>query len=55
VLRYPLEKSAVTGYVYEPWHYRYVGTALATELHDSGPTTLEEFFELPGAPDYDDE
>ncbi|MET4702753.1 M15 family metallopeptidase [Frigoribacterium sp. UYMn621] len=55
VLRYPPDKSAVTGYVYEPWHYRYVGAALATELHESGPTTLEEFFELPGAPDYDDE
>ena len=36
----------------EPWHYRYVGNAAAAELRDSGVSTLEEFFELPAAPNY---
>lgn len=52
VLRYPVGKQAVTGYIYEPWHFRYVGVALATEMHRTGVTTLEEFFGLPPAPDY---
>ena len=52
LLRYPADKVAVTGYMYEPWHFRYIGTALATEMHQEGVTTLEEFFGLPAAPDY---
>lgn len=52
LLRYPADKVAVTGFEFEPWHYRYIGVALATELHDTGITTLEEFFGLPAAPDY---
>jgi D-alanyl-D-alanine carboxypeptidase len=52
ILRYPADKQAVTGYVYEPWHFRYVGIPLATELHNTGITTLEEFFGLPAAPNY---
>ncbi|WP_255461186.1 M15 family metallopeptidase [Glaciihabitans sp. INWT7] len=52
VLRYPADKTAVTGYIYEPWHFRYVGVALATEMKRSGVTTLEEFFGLPAAPTY---
>lgn len=51
-LRYPDGKTPITGYVFEPWHYRYVGVALSTELHLTGVTTLEEFFGLPAAPDY---
>ena len=43
ILRYPNEKSSVTGIIYEPWHYRYVGKELAKELHDSG-LCLEEYF-----------
>lgn len=34
-LRYPLGKEAITGYNFEPWHYRYVGIDLATALHES--------------------
>lgn len=41
ILRYPENKTDITGYNYEPWHYRYVGTELATALHESG-LTLEE-------------
>jgi zinc D-Ala-D-Ala carboxypeptidase len=52
ILRYPEGKTAVTGYEFEPWHYRYVGVDLATEMHDTGVSTMEEFFHLPAAPDY---
>jgi D-alanyl-D-alanine carboxypeptidase len=52
ILRYPAEKTAITGYIYEPWHYRYVGVVLSTEMHATGVTTLEEFFGLPAAADY---
>ncbi|GAB3039752.1 hypothetical protein GCM10027052_20230 [Parafrigoribacterium mesophilum] len=52
ILRYPQGKQAVTGYIFEPWHFRYVGVELATEMHRTGVTTLEEFFDLPPAPDY---
>jgi D-alanyl-D-alanine carboxypeptidase len=52
ILRYPADKTAVTGYSYEPWHLRYVGKDLAKELHDTHTETLEEFFKLPAAPDY---
>ncbi|AWB88214.1 M15 family metallopeptidase [Salinibacterium hongtaonis] len=51
-LRYPADKTPVTGYIYEPWHYRYIGVELATEMRNKGITTLEEFFRLPPAPDY---
>lgn len=43
ILRYPNNKSDVTGIIYEPWHYRYVGKELANELHESG-LCLEEYF-----------
>jgi D-alanyl-D-alanine carboxypeptidase len=37
-LRYPKGKEIITGYQFEPWHYRYVGIDLATALHESGLT-----------------
>ena len=52
VLRYPNGYTDVTGYEFEPWHYRYVGVDLAKEYHDTGATTLEQFFGLPAAPTY---
>ena len=52
VIRYPDGKTDVTGYQYEPWHVRYVGVELATEMHDTGVSTLEEFFGWPPAPNY---
>lgn len=52
IIRYPEGKTDVTGYVYEPWHIRYVGVELSTEMHRTGILTLEEFFDLPPAPDY---
>ena len=46
ILRYPNEKSTVTGIIYEPWHYRYVGKAIAKEIHEKN-ITLEEYLQLP--------
>lgn len=45
ILRYPEGKEDVTGYMYEPWHFRYVGEETAARVFDSG-LTLEEYFEL---------
>ena len=42
ILRYPNDKSPYTGIIYEPWHYRYVGTDVAKELRESG-LCLEEY------------
>ncbi len=47
VISYPAGKSAVTGYVYEPWHIRYVGVPLAEEIAASG-LTLTEYLPLHG-------
>ena len=52
VIRYEQGNDNVTGYIYEPWHVRYVGSALATEIHNQGSPTLETFFGLPAAPGY---
>lgn len=51
VLRYHKNKQEITGYIYEPWHFRYVGVELAAEVYKSGQT-LEEFFNLPPANNY---
>lgn len=42
ILRYPTDKSDITGVVYEPWHYRYVGKDAAKEITQKG-ITLEEY------------
>ncbi|WP_427870857.1 M15 family metallopeptidase [Leucobacter luti] len=52
ILRYPEGKQEVTGFMPEPWHFRYVGPELAQEMKRTGITTLEEFFGLPAAPGY---
>lgn len=45
ILRYPKNKSNITGYKYEPWHYRYVGKKLAKKLYNNGSwLTMEEYF-----------
>lgn len=44
IIRYPKGKEDITGYLYEPWHIRYLGTELAEEVFESG-LTLEEFFQ----------
>ena len=40
--RYPNSKSDITGILYEPWHYRYVGKDAAQEIFNKG-ITLEEY------------
>ena len=52
ILSYPKDRETFTGILFEPWHFRYVGTALADELHRTGVQTLQEFFGLPASPDY---
>ena len=42
ILRYPEGKESITGYMYEEWHYRYLGVDLATEIYKSG-LTYEEY------------
>ncbi|MFJ2046970.1 M15 family metallopeptidase [Paenibacillus marchantiae] len=44
IIRYPKGEEGITGYVYEPWHIRYVGTDLAPDVVKSG-LTLEEYFD----------
>lgn len=44
IIRYPEGKSDITGYNYEPWHIRYVGKEIATNIYDDG-LTLEEYFD----------
>ena len=45
ILRYPKGKEKITGYNYEPWHYRYVGKSTANIITDNN-LTLEEYNEL---------
>jgi len=45
ILRYPNEKSDITGIGYEPWHYRYVGRDVALDIRDSG-LCMEEYMAL---------
>jgi D-alanyl-D-alanine carboxypeptidase len=52
VLRYPKGYKQITGFQYEPWHFRYLGIELATEMKTKGIKTLEEFWGLDSAPDY---
>ena len=52
ILRYPKGYKPITGFQYEPWHFRYVGIELATEMKTKGVRTLEEFWGLESAPDY---
>jgi D-alanyl-D-alanine carboxypeptidase len=52
IVRYQKGYKPITGFQYEPWHFRYVGIELATEMNTKGIKTLEEFWELDSAPDY---
>lgn len=52
IVRYEHGHTGTTGYAPEPWHIRYIGPELAKAYHEGGFHTLEEFFGLPAAPDY---
>ena len=45
ILRYPNGKTELTGIIYEPWHYRYVGREIAAELHELD-MCLEEYMQM---------
>ncbi len=47
VLSYPKGKETITGYAYEPWHYRYIGVDNAAKMTASGKT-LEEYLQTFG-------
>ncbi len=51
IIRYPKDKEHITGYIYEPWHVRYLGTEKAKEVFDSG-LCLEEFLGITSAYTY---
>ena len=42
IIRYPKDKTKITGYIYEPWHLRYVGTEAAAEITEMG-VAFEEY------------
>lgn len=52
IIRYPDGAAATTGYSYEPWHLRFVGTGLAESMHGQQTATLEEYLGLPAAANY---
>lgn len=54
IVRYPKDQRATTGYVYEPWHLRFIGAEAAADMQASGAPTLEQYFGLPAAPYYED-
>ena len=46
ILRYPKNKTNITGFKFEPWHYRYVGKEIATKIKKK-KITLEEYLKNP--------
>ena len=52
ILRYPNGQTNITGYQYEPWHFRYVGKELSGEMKIESISVLELFWRLPYAASY---
>ena len=52
ILRFPKDLKPVTGYAYEPWHFRYIGRENAAKYVSSGAKTFEEFTQTGAAPSY---
>ena len=52
IIRYTASNQALTGYEPEPWHIRYVGVGLATEMRSAGVDSLEQFFGVTGGSVY---
>ena len=44
VMSYPEDKIKITGYIYEPWHYRFVGVRAAKEIFKK-KISIEEYFD----------
>jgi D-alanyl-D-alanine carboxypeptidase len=47
IIRYTRRNIAQTGYIYEPWHYRYIGVAMAHKYLSEGWNSLDEFLSIP--------
>ena len=52
ILRYDAGQQPVVGFIYEPWHFRYVGAQVAGDMRARGIANLEDYFGLPAAPTY---
>jgi D-alanyl-D-alanine carboxypeptidase len=52
ILRYPQDQTSITGYQFEPWHFRFVGVTVATNMHNQSVLTLEQYYHYPSAPEY---
>jgi hypothetical protein len=48
VLRYPEGMETITGYMPEPWHWRYIGVEASTEMNNKKLTTLEAYYNVEG-------
>ncbi|MDR2587354.1 MAG: M15 family metallopeptidase, partial [Coriobacteriales bacterium] len=44
IIRYAPENEAITGYMSEPWHLRYIGALHATTMHQLGISSYEEYW-----------
>lgn len=44
IMRYPKGTEKITGYDYEPWHFRYVGPVIAKDMHNKKVVTLEKYY-----------
>jgi D-alanyl-D-alanine carboxypeptidase len=52
VIRYPYGQTKITGYQFEPWHLRFIGLEIATDMKAKSILTVEKYFSLPSAPKY---
>ncbi|MFT4148400.1 MAG: M15 family metallopeptidase [Micrococcaceae bacterium] len=52
IIRFPAGKEAITGYMYEPWHLRYLGVEISKDMKAKGIQTLEEYFKQGAATTY---
>ena len=53
IMRYPKGKYEITGYTYEPWHFRYVGVDYATAIYNvDAYESFEEYFDVTGGTSY---
>ena len=47
IMRYPEGKESITGYSYQPWHYRYLGADVTRAMHEIAPDlTMEEYYHV---------
>lgn len=52
ILRYERGEQPVVGYIYEPWHFRYVGTEISGDMRARGFMNYEDYVGAEAAPDY---